>query len=421
MLKVVDLRAWGEPPEPAGLVIAPEVVATVRDILQRVRTEGDRALTDLTRVHDGADVAGRIRVGDDEIEAATESLSGELRDALAAMAERLRDLHTRQVPAAWEAERDGIRYGEVVRPLAVAGCYVPGGLAAYPSTVLMTAVPAAVAGVERIVVCTPPMADGSVPKMVLHAAHLAGVESVYGVGGAQAIAAMAFGTETVPRVDKIVGPGNVWVTAAKREVAGIVGVDALAGPTELVVVADETSDAAVLAADLVAQAEHAPDARAFVVSMDEGLADRLERRLDEAVQGSPRRDVVAAALADAAVLLVASPEQAASAVDALAPEHLQVLTSDPRWFLNRVRSFGAAFLGPHTPVSFGDYGVGSNHVLPTMGTARFSSGLRAADFVTVASVVEASPEAPARFGPEIERVAIAEGLPGHARASEVRR
>ena len=421
MLKVVDLRGWGDPPKPAALALDPSVVDAVRGIVRRVRDEGDRALVELTSTHDRAEVEGRIRVADDEIDAASDALAPDLRDALASMADRLRDLHARQLPAEWETQRDGVRYGEVVRPLASAGCYVPGGLAAYPSTVLMTAIPAAVAGVERIMVCTPPAPDGSVPSTVLHAARLAGVESVFRVGGAQAVAAMAYGTESVPAVDKIVGPGNVWVTAAKREVAGIVGIDALAGPTELVVVTDETTDPEVLAADLVAQAEHAPDARAFVVSLDENVVRRVQEPLDRAIESSPRIDVVNAALAEASVLLVTSPEHAAAVVNSLAPEHLQVLTTDPRWVLNRVRSFGAAFLGPHTAVSFGDYGVGSNHVLPTMSTARFASGLRAADFVTVSSVVEASAEAVARFGPEIERVAVAEHLPGHARASEVRR
>ncbi|HVM11232.1 MAG TPA: histidinol dehydrogenase, partial [Actinomycetota bacterium] len=344
----------------------------------------------------------------------------DLERALEAAAERLRDLHGRQVPVAWEEERDGVRFGEVVRPVAGAGCYVPGGRASYPSTVLMTAIPARVAGVGRVVVCTPPAEDGSLAPAVLVAARLAGVDDVFRVGGAQAVAALAFGTRTVPRVDVIVGPGNAWVTAAKREVSGQVGIDGLAGPSELVVVADGSIPPPVLAADIVAQAEHDPQASAVLICLDPDLPDAVLAALEEEVRRSPRRGIVERAL-EHAVIAIADEDGAVDVVDRLAPEHLQVATSDPRRFVRRVRSFGAAFLGPHTPVSFGDYGVGSNHVLPTMTTARFTSGLRADRFVTVSSVVEATAEAAKLLGPDIERIASAEGLAAHARASEVRR
>ena len=422
MLPLIDLRGGGRPAGPSGDPgLEPEVVEGARAICARVRREGDAALVALTRELDGADVAGRIRVSDDELDAAAGETPPELRAALERMAERLRDLHGRQLPGPWETEVDGVRFGEVVRPVASVGCYVPGGRAAYPSTVLMTTVPATVAGVPHIVLCTPPMADGSVPAAVLCAARVAGVEEVYRVGGAQSIAAMAYGTETVPSVSTIVGPGNVWVTAAKREVAGIVGVDALAGPTELVIVADASADPGVIAADLVAQAEHDPLARTVLVSVDRSLPARVDEALAAEVAASPRREVVAASLGGSEAVLVAGMEAAAALVDEVAPEHLQVLTEDPRGFLDRVSAFGAAFLGPGTPVSFGDYGVGSNHVLPTMGTARFSSGLRASDLVRVSSFVEASPRGVDLLGAEVELVAAAEGLPGHARAVEVRR
>ncbi|HEX6261600.1 MAG TPA: histidinol dehydrogenase, partial [Actinomycetota bacterium] len=269
--------------------------------------------------------------------------------------------------------------------------------------------------------CTPPAQDGSVPDAVLYAARAGAIHEVFRIGGAQAIAAMAFGTETVPSVDTIAGPGNVWVTAAKREVMGTVGVDALAGPTELAIVADGTADPSVLAVDLVAQCEHDPMARTTLVALDPGLPAAIEVPLAAELEASPRGEGVRAALEHAVAVLAPDEEAAASVVDALAPEHLQVVTADPRAFLARVRSYGAAFLGPHTAVSLGDYGVGSNHVLPTMATARFASGLRAAHFVTVSSWTEASPEGAARFGPEVETVARAEGLGAHARASEVRR
>lgn len=421
VLRVLDLGRGDALPAPAPVALDPRVVEGVRFILDRVRSEGDEALVALTKEHDGADVTGRIQVPPEEIEEASTRVERPLAAALDAMAERLLDLHRRQVPRAWEDERDGVRFGETVHPVRAAGCYVPGGRAAYPSSVLMTVVPARAAGVERVVVCTPPAEDGSVPDTVLYAARAGAVDAVYRLGGAQAIAAMAFGTETVSAVDTIVGPGNVWVTAAKREVMGIVGVDALAGPTELVIVADTTADPAVLAVDLVAQCEHDPAARTTLIALDAALPAAVEGPLAAEVEASPRAEVVRSALEHAAAVVVTDEAAAASLVDELSPEHLQVVTSDPRGFLARVRSYGAAFLGAHTAVSLGDYGVGSNHVLPTMATARFSSGLRAAHFVTVSAFTEADDRGAARFGPEVEAVARAEGLDAHARASEVRR
>jgi histidinol dehydrogenase len=419
MLRVLDLRAGDTAPDPVDPAFDPDVREAAARICERVREQGDRALVELTRELDGVDVAGGILVDPAETEEA--SPPAELRRSIDAMAERLRELHGRQLPTPWEAQRDGVRFGEVVRPLTSVGCYVPGGRAAYPSTVLMTAVPARVAGVERVVLCSPPSADGSLPAAVRYAARVAEVDEVYRVGGAQGIAALAYGTESIPSVAKIVGPGNAYVTAAKREVSGTVGIDLLAGPTELVIVAGTSADPVILAADLVAQAEHDPQARTTLVCMDETLPEKVSRALEAEVEGSSRRDIVESSLALSAAVIVAGEEEAARVVEHLAPEHLQIVTEEPARFLERVRSFGAAFLGPSTPVSFGDYGVGSNHVLPTMATARFSSGLRASDFVTVRSYVEASPESASGIGAEVETVAHAEGLPGHARAVEVRR
>ena len=419
MLRVLDLREGGTAPDPVEPAFDPDVRSTAARICERVRDEGDRALIELTSRLDGADVTGGLLVDPRQIEAADPL--AELRRAIDGMAERLRELHGRQLPGEWEAERDGVRFGELVRPLASVGCYVPGGRAAYPSTVLMTAVPARVAGVGRVVLCSPPSADGTLPEAVLYAARVAGVEEVYRIGGAQAIAALAYGTESVPAVDKIVGPGNAYVTAAKWEVSGTVGIDLLAGPTELVIVAGAGADPVTLAADLVAQAEHDPEARTTLVCLDETLPEKVDRALEAEVESSARREIVESSLAKSTAVIAAGDEEAAKVVEHLAPEHLQIVTDDPAGFLERVNSFGAAFLGPWTPISFGDYGVGSNHVLPTMSTARFASGLRAADFVTVRSYVEASAEAVAGVGSEIETVAHAEGLPGHARAVEVRR
>jgi histidinol dehydrogenase len=421
MLRIRDTRRGDDPPSPARVSLDPEVTATVAEICERVRAEGDAALVDLTRRYDGADVGGRLHVTHAEIEDAAARVPKALRQAIERMAERLRALSARQLPVPWWTNEGGIAFGEVVRPLAAVGCYVPGGRAAYPSTVVMTAVPAKVAGVDRVSLCTPPAADGSIPPVVLFAARAAGVNEVFRVGGAQAVAALAYGTETIRPVDKIVGPGNVWVTAAKREVMGVAGIDGLAGPTELVVVADGTADPEVLAVDLVAQAEHDPVARVVLVTWEEGLPERVVAAVEAEAAASSRGQIVRAALAEAEAVLVSEEDEAAAVVDRLAPEHLQVVTADPRHTLERIRAFGAAFLGPDTPVTLGDYGAWSNHVLPTMATARFSSGLRASDFVTVSSVVEAGPDALAAIGPELEAVAAAEGLPGHARAIQVRR
>lgn len=421
LLAVLDLR--GRPVElaPRRLEVDPDVVRTVRDIVARVRAEGDAALHDLTARLDGADLRARGLFASPEELAAVEGAVGpELAGAIDRLVERVSDLHARQVPREWWGEGPGYRFGEVVRPLRRVGCYVPGGRAAYPSTVVMTVVPARVAGVEEVVVATPPRPDGSLPAAVLYAARRAGATEVLKVGGAQAVAALAYGTESVRPVDKVVGPGNLYVTLAKREVAGDVGVDGLAGPSELVVVADASADPVLVAADLLAQAEHDPLAAATLVTTDRELPGAVARALECELSRAEREEVVRAALGHARAVLVEDEADAARAVDALAPEHLQVVLAHPEPFLERVRNAGAVFLGPASAVPFGDYGVGSNHVLPTMGTARFSSGLRASDFVTVRAVVALSPEGAARLAPEAALLARAEGLPGHARAVELR-
>jgi histidinol dehydrogenase len=421
VLELLDLRDRRERLEPRSLEIDPTVADTVRGIIERVRVEGDEALFDLTLKFDGADLreAG-LTVSPQEFQRAEETVPSELKAALDALVDRLTDLHRRQLPLEWWDERDGVRFGEIVRPIARAGCYVPGGRAEYPSSVAMTVVPAVVAGVEGVAVCTPPSPDGSIHPAVLYAAARAGATAVAKVGGAQAVAALAFGTASIQAVDRIVGPGNMYVTEAKRQVAGFVGIDGLAGPTELAVVADGSADPAWIATDLVAQAEHDPEALAVLVAFDGHVVDRVEQALEAEVTRAGRGDVVNAALAQARMVLVADDDQAVEVLDRLAPEHLHVVMADAPAFAQRIRNAGAIFLGGFTPVPFGDYGVASNHVLPTAGTARFSSGLRAADFVKVSSVVEVSDGAATRLAPEVARIALAEGLPGHARAVEIR-
>ncbi|HEY7400749.1 MAG TPA: histidinol dehydrogenase [Actinomycetota bacterium] len=422
MLELLDLRERGERLEPTGVDLDPTVADRVRSILERVRAEGDAALVALAQELDGADLSSvGLVVTPDEFVSAQEETPTELKAALDALVERITELHARQLPREWWEERDGLRFGEMVRPLRAVGCYVPGGRAVYPSSVCMTVVPAIVAGVEEIVVCTPPRLDGSVPAPVLYAAVRAGATRVIRSGGAQAIAALAFGTDSVPRVDRIVGPGNVYVTEAKRQVGGLVGIDGLAGPSEVVVVADAAADPELVAIDLVAQAEHDPDAKAHLVTTDARLVEAVRNALGREASSASRREIVDRALIQARAILVRDLGHAAEVVDALAPEHLLVLVDDPRAFVANVRNAGAIFLGSWSAVPFGDYGVASNHVLPTAGTARFASGLRASDFVTVRSVLELGPEGAATFAPQTSAIARAEGLDGHARAMDARR
>jgi histidinol dehydrogenase len=284
----------------------------------------------------------------------------------------------------------------------------------------MTVVPARVAGVDEIVLCTPPQPSGSIPAPVLYAARLAGATSVVKSGGAQAIGAMAYGTESVPSVDRIVGPGNAYVTEAKRQVSGAVGIDGLAGPSELAIVAAGDIDPRLAALDLIAQAEHDPQARTFFITTDASLAEKVDAALADELEHAARREIVDQALQVTKLVVVRDLDQAAEAVNDAAAEHVLLLLDDPDAFLPKIRNAGAVFLGRWSAVPYGDYGVASNHVLPTAGTARFSSGLRAADYVTVSSVVEMSPDAARRFTPGTSTIARAEGLLGHARAMDAR-
>jgi histidinol dehydrogenase len=421
MLELLDLRERGERLEATRLEIDPTVADTVAGILRRVFVEGDEVLIELCRRFDGCDLStSGLMVTEEEFDRAGGETPPELRAALDELVDRLKDLHARQLPQEWREERDGVRFGEIVRPLRSVGCYVPGGRAVYPSSVCMTVVPAVVAGVQEIVLCTPPNDDGSVPAPVLYAARRAGATHVAKTGGAQAVGAMTFGTESVPQVDRIVGPGNAYVTEAKRQVAGFVGIDGLAGPSELAIVADDGADPRLMALDLIAQAEHDPEARTFLITTSPELVDAVAAALEAALRNAGRREIVDLSLRHTRAVVVRDLAHAAAVVNDLASEHLLILLSDPEAFLPSVRNAGAIFLGRPTAVPFGDYGVASNHVLPTAGTARFSSGLRASDYVTVSSVVELSEDAAARFAPAAAHLARAEGLVGHARAMESR-
>jgi histidinol dehydrogenase len=421
MLQLLDLRKRGERLEATRLEIDPTVADTVTGILQRVFVEGDDVLIELAQRFDGCDLGETgVLVTDAEFKDAENDTPTDLRHALDELIERLKDLAARQLPLEWSDERDGVAFGEIVRPLESVGCYVPGGRAVYPSSVCMTVVPAVVAGVDEIVLCTPPQSNGSIPPPVLYAAMRAGANYVAKTGGAQAVGAMAYGTESIPRVDRIVGPGNAYVTEAKRQVAGFVGIDGLAGPSELAIVADGDIDVDMAALDLIAQAEHDPEARTFFVSPDPELIDRVATALEEALEDAGREEIVRSALRFTKAVLVRDLDQAVDVVNHLAAEHVQLCIDDPDTFLLGIRNAGAIFLGRWTAVPFGDYGVASNHVLPTAGTARFSSGLRASDYVTVSSFVRMDARAAARFAPGTSAIANAEGLVGHARAMDAR-
>ncbi|MET0851601.1 MAG: histidinol dehydrogenase, partial [Candidatus Rokuibacteriota bacterium] len=363
-----------------------------------------------------------LPVTEAEMDAAARQVAPETMAALAYAAGRIEAFHRAAMPRSWSmTDAAGSRLGQDVRPLDRVGIYVPGGRAAYPSTVLMTAVPARVAGVREIVLVSPPGRDGALSPVVLAAARLAGVTEAYRIGGAQAVAALAYGTATVRRVDKIVGPGNVYVTLAKARVFGEVGIDMLAGPSEVLVIADEGADPTLAAADLLAQAEHDPMARAVLVTPSERLADRVVAETQRQLGDLPRREIAAAALAaNGAVVLVAGLGEAVELANRLAPEHLELLVADPEALLPRVRHAGAVFLGAATPEVVGDYVAGPDHVLPTAGTARFSSALSTEDFVKRLSVIRYSAEGLEEAWPHLAELARVEGLAGHATAASVR-
>ncbi len=420
-LRILDLRGK-RPPFDAALPrpIAPgsDVHDAVASILRQVRAEGDAALVRLTREFDKVDVADGIRVPPSEVAAAAVLAPPELHEALEVAYRRIVAYHAHEGTPPGELDHGGVKVAHLTRAVERAGIYAPGGRARYPSTVLMCAAPARVAGVERIVLCVPPGPDGRVDLATLCAARVAGVDEVYRVGGAQAIAAMAYGTATVPAVDVIAGPGNAYVAEAKRQVAGVVGVaSAFAGPSEIVVVAGPGAPAEFAAIDLVVQAEHGPDGMAWLVTWDADLAAEISEQVGRIVAGSSRRADLESTLATAGVAcLVDGPAEAIEVANAVAPEHLQLMVpeSEGMLLLDRVRNAGAVFIGSWSPASMGDYIAGPNHVLPTNRTARFASALRADDFRKHIHAVRVSPDALRTLGPHLVTLAETEGLPAHA-------
>ena len=396
---------------------------TVQSIVDQVKAKGDEALFAFTKEFDKAEVSAEtVRVGEEEIEEAYRQVKPELLEVMKRSLENIRSYHEKQKRNSWfDARPDGTILGQKVTPLASAGVYVPGGKAAYPSSVLMNIIPAQVAGVERIVMVTPPGKDGRVNPVTLTAAHLAGATEVYRVGGAQAVAALAFGTQSIPRVDKIVGPGNIFVALAKKAVYGHVSIDSIAGPSEILVIADGGANPRYVAADLLSQAEHDELASAILVTDSRELAQAVSAEVDGFLKVLSRREIIEKSVENYGyILVVDSMEQAVEAANAIAPEHLEIVTANPFALMTKIRNAGAIFLGEYSSEPLGDYYAGPNHILPTNGTARFFSPLSVDDFVKKSSIIYYSREALAAAHVDIEAFAEAEGLTAHANSIKVR-
>ncbi|MCA1021330.1 histidinol dehydrogenase [Halobacillus litoralis] len=395
---------------------------SVQTIIARVKHEGDEAVRAFTEQFDGVTLED-MKVTKEEFEQAYQSVDGEFVSILEEAAANIRSFHEKQKTSSWfDTNSDGTMLGQKVTPIEAAGVYVPGGTAAYPSSVFMNVIPAQVAGVEKIAMVTPPGKDGRVPDGVLLAAHILGVDHVYKVGGAQAVAALAYGTETIPAVDKITGPGNVFVALAKREVFGDVDIDMIAGPSEIAVLADETAKAEEIAADLLSQAEHDARSSSVLVTTSPELAEDVKEAVLQQVEKLPRKEIAGKSVEDyGMIVLCRDHEEAVAAVNEIAPEHLEVMTAAPFDDLGKIKHAGAIFLGPYSSEPVGDYFAGPNHVLPTNGTARFSSPLNVDDFVKKSSIISYSEQALKTHADKIARFARLEGLEGHARAVEIRK
>ncbi|MGK9183223.1 histidinol dehydrogenase [Priestia filamentosa] len=393
----------------------------VISILADVENRGDQALHDYTKKFDGA-LLKDFRVSEEEIKRAYEQIEDSIVNIITEAAENIRDYHERMKSQSWIVTKpDGTMLGQQVTPLDAVGVYVPGGTAAYPSSVLMNVIPAQVARVGRIVMTSPPNKKGELPAGVLVAANELGVDEIYKVGGAQAVGALAYGTETIAPVDKIVGPGNIFVALAKREVFGLVDIDAIAGPSEIVILADESAYPDEVAADLLSQAEHDRLASSILVTHSEELAYRVQKEVEQQLKTLPRRDIALASIENhGAIYVTESLEESVTVVNKLAPEHLEVATKDPHTLLGQIRHAGAIFLGRYSSEPVGDYFAGPNHVLPTNGTAAFSSPLSVESFVKKSSIISYSEKALIENASKIAAFARLEGLEAHARAVESR-
>lgn len=396
---------------------------TVNDIVDRVRREGDQALFELTREFDKCDLnAQSIRVTDEEIEEAYRQIDPEFVAVMKKSAANITAFHEKQMHNSWILPNEnGTILGQKITPVEISGVYVPGGKAAYPSSVLMNILPAKAAGVSRIIMTTPPNASGKVNPGTLAAADIAGVREIYKAGGAQAIAAMAFGTESIPKVDKITGPGNIFVALAKKACFGYVSIDSIAGPSEILVLADETANPRYVAADLLSQAEHDELASAILITTSRELAEKVSKEVDEFTSQLSRKEIIVKSLENYGYILVAETmEQAIDAANEIASEHLEILTADPYQVMTKIKNAGAIFLGEYSSEPLGDYFAGPNHILPTNGTARFFSPLNVDDFLKKTSIISYSRDALEKVHKEIELFAEKEGLTAHANSIKVR-
>ena len=404
------------PQEAFGEGVTP--LQSMHQILDDVRQDGDAAVRRYAKLLDGSDLED-FRVTEEQMAQARNSVSKELRESLELAAQRVRDFHEATMPSDWVDREKGL--GELVRPLDRVGLYAPGGSAAYPSTVLMTAVPARVAGVREVILCTPPQRGEVLNPAVIVAAEIAGVDALYQVGGVPAVAAMAYGTASVPKVDKICGPGNIFVSYAKKLVQGSVDIDGVFGPTETIVLADKTANASFCAADLIAQAEHDPLATAILITNSQELVDQVGSEVTRMIAEQPRAEVAQAALdRQGRVVLVDSLEEAVDLVNRIAPEHLCLLLDDPWSWVDKIKHAGGLFLGEYSPEVMGDYIAGPSHVMPTGGTARFGSALSVHHFLRTMPVVGLSPSEFQKLGKAAVHIADAEGLSGHASAVQIR-
>lgn len=399
-----------------------EYESSVNEIINNVRENRDKAIFDYTKKFDKADIdASNIRVTKEEIQDAYDKVDEKLLAVIKKSLVNIKKYHEKQLQNSWFTSEDGIILGQKVTALEKAGVYVPGGKAVYPSSVLMNVLPAKVAGVNKIVMCTPPGADGKVYPSTLVAANEAGVDEIYKVGGAQAIAAMAFGTESVPKVDKIVGPGNIFVALAKKAVFGYVSIDSIAGPSEILVLADETANPRYVAADLLSQAEHDEMASAILITTSKELAEKVSDEVEGFVKVLSRKEIIQKSLDNYGYILVAdNMDDAIDAVNEIASEHMEIVTKDPFTVMTRIRNAGAIFIGEYSSEPLGDYFAGPNHVLPTNGTAKFFSALSVDDFIKKSSIISYSREALEKVHTDIEQFAQCEQLTAHANSIKVR-
>ncbi|OGV96160.1 MAG: histidinol dehydrogenase [Nitrospinae bacterium RIFCSPHIGHO2_02_39_11] len=404
-----------------GSVQRADVEASVRNIIEQVKEKGDEAVVKFTKKFDNYYLSPEnIRVSKEEIENAYTSVGKKELGSLKIAAERIRKFHLHQIEKSWNYEEDGVLLGQIIKPLSIVGVYTPGGKASYPSSVLMNVIPAKVAGVEKVIMCTPP-SGGRLNPYVLIAADIGGVDEIFSVGGAQAIAAMAYGTETIPRVDKIVGPGNVYVAEAKRMVFGDVDIDMVAGPSEILIVADKNARADFIAADLLSQAEHDESAYPLMITDSPELAVKVTEELEAQKKSLDRSEIIDKCLQkNCFCFVVRDIEEGIGIANRIAPEHLELMVENPGTLLEKVKNAGAIFLGNYTPEAVGDYAAGPNHVLPTGGTARFSSPLGVYDFIKRSSLISFPEKNFRDIAPIVKDIADVEGLTAHAKAVEIR-